>query len=92
MSIALSHILSLVGKLDDSLRDEVPREQFRNYLQQNVKDIADVRDYVQECLRNSGDQYNRAPQDLVNFIGGFLAFEVTCGHYQRVQDNERNKT
>ena len=43
-----------------------------------------VRDYVEECLRNSGDQYNRALQDLVNHIGTFLGFEVEFGRYQGV--------
>ena len=36
-------------------------------------------------LRTSGDQYNRALQDLVNHLGHFLEFEVTFGRYHGVQ-------
>lgn len=84
VSITLKQILDLVGKLDDSLGDETPRERFRHFLKENVKEIGQVRDYVEECLRISGDQYNRALQDLVNHIGGFLGFEVTFGRYHGI--------
>ena len=36
------------------------------------------------CLRTSGDRYNRALQDLVNFTGRFLGFEVVFGQYQGI--------
>jgi hypothetical protein len=36
-------------------------------------------------LRNSGDQYNRALQDLINHLGSFLGFTVTFGRYQGVR-------
>lgn len=82
MSITLNQILNLVGKLDDSPGDETPRERFRRYLQENVSEVGQVRDYVGECLRTSGDQYNRALQDLVNYLGHFLEFEVSFGRYK----------
>lgn len=85
MSIPLGHILELVGKLDDTPGDETPRERFRRFLKENVKELGQVRDYFQECLRTSGDQYNRALQDLVNHLGYFLEFEVTFGRYHGVQ-------
>lgn len=85
MSIALNEILDLVGKLDDSPGDETPRERFRQFLQKRVVDIGQVRDYIEECLRNSGPQYNRALQDLVNYLGQFLGFDVEFGRYQGVQ-------
>ncbi len=86
MSIALplSQILALVGKLDDAPGDETPRERFRRFLKENVREVGQVRDYVEECLRSTGDQYNRALQDLVNYLGYFLGFEVTFGRYQGV--------
>jgi hypothetical protein len=65
-ALTLQQILSLVGKLDDSPGDETPQERFRQFLKQNTRDAGQVRDYIEECLRNSGDQYNRALQDLVN--------------------------
>jgi len=85
MSITLTQILNLVGKLNDSPGDETPRERFRRYLRENVRKVGQIRDYVDECLRISGPQYNRALQDLVNYLGHFLGFkEVTFGRYQGV--------
>jgi hypothetical protein len=84
MSIALSQILALVGKLDDTVGEETPRERFRRYLADNVKEVGEIRDYIGECLLKSGDAYNRALQDLINHIGRFLGFEVVFGRYQGV--------
>ena len=85
MSMTLTQVLSLVGKLDDSPGDETARERFRRFLSDNVREVGQVRDYIEECLRNSGNQYNRALQDLVNHIGCFLEFKVVFGRYQGVQ-------
>ena len=85
MSISLVQILGLVGKLDDTPGDETPRERFRKFLKENVKEVGQVRDYIEECLRNSGDQYSRALQDLVNYLSHFLEFEVIFGRYHGVQ-------
>jgi hypothetical protein len=82
MSITLYQILSLAGKLDDAPGSETPRERFRQFLQANVTKVGEVRDYIEECLRTSGDQYSRALQDLVNYLGHFLGFTVTFGRYQ----------
>jgi hypothetical protein len=79
--IALKQILDLVGRLDDSPGDETPRERFRQFLRENVQDIGQVRDYIEECLRNKGEQYNRALQDLVNHLGSLLEFKVVFGRY-----------
>jgi len=84
MSVTLKQILDLVGKLDDSPGDDTPRERFRRFLKENVKEVGQVRDYVEECIRTSGNQHNRALQDLVNYIGHLLGFEVTFGRYQGV--------
>ena len=85
MSITLDEMLDLSGKLDDSPGEDTPRERFRRYLSKNLVDTGQIRDYVEECLRNTGDQYNRALQDLVNYIGRFLSFEVAFGRYQGVK-------
>ena len=50
MSVTLKQILDLVGKLDDSLGDDTPRERFRRFLKENVKEVGQVRDYVEECV------------------------------------------
>ena len=84
MSITLHQILSLAGKLDDALGPETPRERFRQFLQAHVTKVGEVRDYIEECLRTAGDQYSRALQDLVKYLGHFLGFAVTCGRYQGV--------
>jgi hypothetical protein len=85
MSIELDQILALVGKLDDTPGEQTPRERFRRFLKENVLEIGRIRDYVEECLRNSGDQYCQALQDLVNHIGRFLEFDVIFGRYHGVQ-------
>lgn len=85
MSITLTQILTLVGKLDDTPGEGTSRERFRTFLKENVKEVGQIRDYIEECLRNSGDQYNRAMQDLVNYLGHFLGFEVTFGRYHGVR-------
>jgi len=85
VSITLSEILDLVGKLDDSSGEDTGRERFRRYLGKNLLSPGQVRDFVEESLRNTGDQYNRALQDLVNYVGKFLGFEVTFGRYQGVR-------
>jgi hypothetical protein len=85
MSMTLTQILALVGELDDSPGPETARERFRRFLKDDTKEVGQLRDYIQECLRKSGTQYNRALQDLVNYIASFLEFEVVFGRYQGVQ-------
>lgn len=82
--ISLKQILALVGSLDDAPGDQTPRERFRQFLQENVTEVGQLRDYIEECLRTSGDQYSRALQDLVNRLGQFLGFQVRYGRYQGV--------
>ena len=82
MGTALSDILDLVGPLDDAPGKETSRERFRRHLSKSLTEVGQVRDYVDECLRTPGAQYNRALQDLVNHVGQFLGFEVTFGRYQ----------
>jgi len=84
-AISLSQILNLVGKLDDSSGIETPRERFRAFLRDNVQEVGQIRDYIEECLRLTGDQYNRALQDLVNHLGSLLGFEVKFGRYHGVK-------
>jgi hypothetical protein len=85
MDFSLRNILSLVGNLDDAPGEHTARERFRQFLRANVIEVGQVRDYIEECLRTSGDQYSRALQDLVNHLGSFLGFEVAFGRYQGVQ-------
>ena len=81
MSITLSQILALVGKLDESPGDDTPRERIRRFLKENVSEVGQVRDYIEECLRTSGDQYNRALQDLVNYLGNKMGSDLNIQHF-----------
>jgi len=85
MDMTLNEILDFIGKLDDSPGSDTPRERFRVLLKSKLTELGQVRDYVQQCLRGSGDQYSRALQDLVNHIGELLGFEVEFGRYHGVQ-------
>jgi hypothetical protein len=82
MSITLTQIFNLVGRLDDISGDDVPRERFRRFLKENITEVGKLRDFIEECLRGKGEQYNRALQDLINSLGTFLGFEVKYGRYQ----------
>lgn len=84
MVLTLDQILSLVGTLDDTPGANTPRERFRRFVQENVTEVGQIRDYVEACLRASGPPYSRALQDLVNHLGHFLGFEVTYGRYHGV--------
>lgn len=86
MSFSLNEILDLVGPLDDSAGEDSPRERFRRFLRKNVHEVGEVRDHIEQCLRTSGEQYNRALQDLVNYVGEFLDFKVEFGRYRGVQN------
>src|SRR5215203_6608871 len=82
----LSQILALAGSLDDSPGSHTARQRFRDFLDENVNEVGQVRDYVEECLKTTDAQYSRALQDLINHIGRrFLGFEVTFGRYQGVK-------
>ncbi len=81
----LSDVLDLIGALNDKPGEDTARERFRRHLRKRITSTGQVRDFVEECLRNSGPQYNRALQDLVNHIGTLLEFEVTFGRYSGVQ-------
>ncbi len=83
--LPLKRILALTGKLDDNEGNDIPRERFREFLQQEVCEVSQIQEYIEECLKNSGDQYNRALQDLINHLGRFLGFDVTFGRYQGVK-------
>ncbi len=85
MSTPLGQILTLVGKLDDSPGEDAARERFRRFLRESVQEVGTLRDYVEECLRSSGDQYDRALQDFVIYVGRFLGFETTFGRYRGIQ-------
>jgi negative regulator of replication initiation len=78
----LAELLDTVGRLDDSEGDDTARERFRRMLKQKVHEGSQIRDFVEECLSNSGDQFNKALQDLVNRVGELLEFDVEYGRYR----------
>lgn len=80
--VDLTTLLELVGNLNDSNEKGSASDRFRNYLRANVTQWAEVREYIEEALRHSGDQYNKALQDLINHLGSLLGFEVVFGRYR----------
>ena len=84
MNVTLKELLNLVGKLDDKPGDDTPRERFRDFIRSNITEVGQLRDYILECLRYTDEQFNKALQDLVNYTGTFLGFDVTYGRYRGV--------
>lgn len=83
--IDLNTLLELVGTLNDSNEIGSASDRFRNYLQHNVIRWNEAREYIEEALKRSGDQYNKALQDLINHLGHLLGFQVTYGRYRGVK-------
>ncbi|MBI2059213.1 MAG: EVE domain-containing protein [Nitrospirae bacterium] len=79
--ISLKRILDLAGRLDDSPGENTPRERFRSYLRSNVMEVGQLRDYIEECLGETGEQPSRALQDMVVRLGELLGFDVAYGRY-----------
>jgi hypothetical protein len=80
--IALQTLLDLVGDLSDNPDPGSASARFRKYLRENVRDVADLRSYVNNALGTSGDQFNKALQDLINHLGRLLGFRVEYGRYR----------
>lgn len=85
ITLTLKDLLGLIGDLDDNPGLNTPRERFRSMISQNAHSAGQLRDWIGECVRNSGPQFNRALQDLVNYAGKLLGFTVEFGRYQGVQ-------
>jgi hypothetical protein len=80
--IDLYTLLNLVGGLSDSDEPGSASERFRKYLHDNVKRAQDLREYVEIALTESGDQFNKSLQDLINHLGQLLGFDVVYGRYK----------
>lgn len=83
--IELETLLRLVGGLNDSNEPGSASTRFREYLQENIQQADDVKAYVSDALTQSGDQFNKALQDLINHIGRLLGFTVMYGRYRGVR-------
>jgi len=83
--IELNTLLNLVGGLNDSDQPGSASARFRTYLQENVQQASDLRDYIEDALDSSGAQFNKALQDLINHLGQCLGFDVTYGRYRGVR-------
>jgi hypothetical protein len=81
MAPTLDHLLTLVGRLDDTPGFESPRERFRRFLIEQVRTPADARAMIEQCHYSPLEQHRRALQDLVVLLGRQLGFEVTFGTY-----------
>ncbi|TMS41014.1 MAG: EVE domain-containing protein [Methanobacterium sp.] len=85
MQATLKETLELIGKLDDSTGENSPRARFHNYLKTYITEVGQLRDYIEESIRKTDNQYNKAFQDLVNHLGTFLGFEVVFGRYSGIK-------
>lgn len=81
-TIDLETLLKLVGTLNDSDDPNSARSRFRGYLQENIHSVGDLRAYVDAALSSTGEQYNKALQDLINHAGSLLGFKVEFGRYR----------
>ncbi|HOI71242.1 MAG TPA: hypothetical protein PLC38_03030 [Methanobacterium sp.] len=86
MQATLKETLELIGKLDDSTGDNSSRIRFHNYLKSYITEVGQLRDYLEESIRETDNQYNKAFQDLVNHLGTFLGFKVVFGRYSGVKN------
>lgn len=84
-AIDLETLLSLIGNLNDSDESNSASHRFRDYLRNNVVRWTDVHEYIETALHHSGDQYNKALQDLINHVGHLLGFEAIFGRYRGVR-------
>ena len=84
-AIDLTTLLTLVGTLNDTSEKDSASDRFRDYLKNNLHRWPDVHDYIEESLKISGDQYNKALQDLINHIGHLLGFSVLFGRYRGIR-------
>jgi len=84
-TIDLKTLLNLVGTLNDSTDPNSAGTRFRAYLRDNVHNVGDLRTYVDAALSSSGEQYNKALQDLINHAGHLLGFEAEFGRYRGVR-------
>jgi len=93
MSITLDHILTLSGRMDDDGRFDAPRERFRRFLLDYVRDVPTLRELIDQGQHVPDQQHQRAVQDLVVLAGRFLGFNVgfnshaaagRCGHWESV--------
>lgn len=87
MALSLEQLLNLVGELNDQAGSDTPRDRFRRFLDTSITSVGIVRDYVDVCLSHSGQQYNRALQDLVNHAGRLMGFDVEFGRYAGVTND-----
>src|SRR5262245_9273423 len=82
MTLDLRELLTLVGRLDDSIGIDTPRDRFRRFLTTQVTTVPAVRDLLEQTHTALSDQHARARQDLVLTIGRFLGFDVAFGEYE----------
>ncbi len=83
--ISLSQLLDLVGELKDDPTPGNASERFRKYLRGSIQKVEELRAYIDEALSQTGEQFNKALQDLINHAGQLLGFEVTYGRYRGVR-------
>jgi hypothetical protein len=85
IELTLKKLLKLVGELND--QPGGGSENFRNHLLSDVDRAHILREYIEEALSESGDQFSKALQDLINRLGQLLEFDVIYGRYRGVTND-----
>lgn len=87
ISMTLSDVLSLVGRLDSSPEFDSARERFRRFLYHHVTDVRVVSAFIDQGQHAPGPQVHFALQDLITVLGRFLGFETAFGNYAPLRGN-----
>ena len=78
VEITIEKLIELTGDLKDN---QPSTQKFRNFISSPDVSRADLKTWVSECLEKTGQNFNRALQDIVNCIGERLGFQVEYGLY-----------
>lgn len=79
MAVTLDQLLTLAGHLDDAPGYDTPRERFRRFLHEYVRDPQLARALIVQGQYAPGEQHRRAVIDLVVHAGKFIGFDATFG-------------
>ncbi|MCC7009624.1 MAG: hypothetical protein IT184_12490 [Acidobacteria bacterium] len=77
MTLSLSQLLLLLGRLDDDPAFDSATERLRRFLREYGRDAELVRGWIAQARHVPGEQYERVLRDLVCWLGHALGFDVT---------------
>jgi hypothetical protein len=89
MEGGLTRDLKIIGVLNDDEGPDSAQSRLRKLI---LPDIGPdrIRSAIEECTSNSGDNYNKALQDLTNRLGELYGFTVGYGRYRGTRSEKHN--